>query len=512
MSYYDDRRDYRRRRDPSPEESYKRRRSQSPRRNDNTLMSFSQFADMTRDQLYRSKGRNFVLEPEELDRRYDIYKENHMKRLIETFFNEHSGQEWFRLKYHPRDRQTTIDEIKERKRHELVGFLDDLKEKKFDSVSFDYVPREGEQEHREEHEEEEMQEGTADNTLTLFIKQVPIDVKRSEILDVVKGVPGFKFLSFSDPRIDKRMSRFAWVTFEKGFDMREAYSTLEGARVGDFSLRVAYQHNNRPRNKILTHEFNTPQRLEHDLKQIKSLAVHLDQECGLDGNHHLDQYLETLTKDMEEEQKTKKTIDFYVEYLNKVHFYDYYSGLECASPEDHQRRLQTCLRHTRPPQTPPRRELGLEKVDESVLIRMDPPSEGALLVRKGGKPLDVQIEKALSLNIRKEGEGKYRCTECQKLFKGDEFVRKHIRTKHPSIIDEETEAVLFYNYFALDNNKLDLTRNPQPDRPTNRDRYGSYSNPGRRPPPPSGRRDPRQVRSYHDLDAPVGGEIQLKYD
>lgn len=54
-------------------------------------------------------------------------------------------------------------------------------------------------------------------------------------------------------------------------------------------------------------------------------------------------------------------------------------------------------------------------------------------------------------------DNKFRCSLCQKLFKGDEFVKKHIRylvlivsAKHSAIVEEEMEDVMFFNRFAFD--------------------------------------------------------------
>lgn len=92
-----------------------------------------------------------------------------------------------------------------------------------------------------------------------------------------------------------------------------------------------------------------------------------------------------------------------------------------------------------------------------------------------------------------------------------------MRTKHAFVIDDETISVLFYNNFATDPNKVESRPQQQPQRERGPER--NYDRPLQRRAPPPGyifflcrRRDPRQVRSYHDLDAPVGVEIELKYD
>ena len=43
--------------------------------------------------------------------------------------------------------------------------------------------------------------------------------------------------------------------------------------------------------------------------------------------------------------------------------------------------------------------------------------------------------------IKQEEASKYRCKECQKLFRAPEFVIKHITVKHPDMVEVKTEEV-----------------------------------------------------------------------
>jgi uncharacterized C2H2 Zn-finger protein len=51
--------------------------------------------------------------------------------------------------------------------------------------------------------------------------------------------------------------------------------------------------------------------------------------------------------------------------------------------------------------------------------------------------LDMNISK----DIVKVDEGKYRCKKCSKLFKGEEYVRKHINAKHAEDVQKMREEV-----------------------------------------------------------------------
>lgn len=51
--------------------------------------------------------------------------------------------------------------------------------------------------------------------------------------------------------------------------------------------------------------------------------------------------------------------------------------------------------------------------------------------------------------VKHEDEGKFRCKECVKLFKGAEFVKKHVPNKHPELL-QPLDTVLWFNNFVLD--------------------------------------------------------------
>ena len=44
-------------------------------------------------------------------------------------------------------------------------------------------------------------------------------------------------------------------------------------------------------------------------------------------------------------------------------------------------------------------------------------------------------------NVKRLEEEKYRCAFCSKLFRGDEFVRKHVLNKHPENVNEVKQKV-----------------------------------------------------------------------
>lgn len=131
----------------------------------------------------------------------------------------------------------------------------------------------------------------------------------------------------------------------------------------------------------------------------------------------------------------KQSLDLYIYYLNQVHYFDYYTGVQSYCPEDHVRRGNFPLRR----EYDERESMPywLENLDYTDKINYEP-------VQK----VEVQETKVLTLYVRKESEQKYRCVECQKLFRGEDFCLKHLRTKHSNLIEHVKAEVDYFNLYC----------------------------------------------------------------
>lgn len=243
----------------------------------------------------------------------------------------------------------------------------------------------------------------------------------------------------------------------------------------------------------------------------------MDKEAQIeDGVAKIDDYFKTLTvspqivMDGEDEfdvAPTKKNLDLILLYLHLVHHFDYYTGCVSYSPEDHDRHGALPVRKAYVPDNTVNPSWATRLDQRINMIFVKEPAEEDVKTY-GFRTTELQTEQQLSLYIRQEAESKFRCTECQKLFKGDSFVRKHIKTKHEPLIAHIAEEVDFFNNFCGDLGKVDVkppapTYDPRSDRAPPRRSSGIRDN---------RKTDPRSVRTYHDLDAPAGGEIVLSYD
>lgn len=147
---------------------------------------------------------------------------------------------------------------------------------------------------------------------------------------------------------------------------------------------------------------------------------------------------------------------------------------------------------------------GCSGVVEDAAANNNVPSEDAMLEDKW---------------VLKVEEERYKCKECMKLFKGADFVVKHIRGKHEDISK------------AITMDRLSLTRwlsrpplwaiapvssmsSMEEQRPKFMMRNKPVLPTPTQPPPPSGAHaDPRELQKYTDWDAPViGGDVEISYD
>jgi hypothetical protein len=89
--------------------------------------------------------------------------------------------------------------------------------------------------------------------------------------------------------------------------------------------------------------------------------------------------------------------------------------------------------------------------------------DDAEVIKLGKKKDEEEIEKFIVANTQELAKDKWLCPLSGKKFKGPEFVRKHILTKHLDKIDELKKDVIYFNTYLAD------PRRPQlPEHPTTR--------------------------------------------
>ncbi|KAI9342753.1 hypothetical protein DFJ73DRAFT_842247 [Zopfochytrium polystomum] len=493
------------------------------------MVPFRQYAEFLKSKSRSS--RQPEPDEEEMRKKYQTYKENFQSKILTSFFEEHKSSDWFREKYHPIDSKPLKDEINGRKRELFPVFLNELQQGRLDHVCFDDVAAKSSSTPAAPADPSADTEiGDADDAMLkasssvnvdeaskthlpppipvngLFLKAVPPTVKREQISELFKSYEGFSHLALSDPRPDKKFYRLGWLVFREGTNLEKAMQDLNGKQIDDFVVSLAMHTHQSIRSRIIPLEFNTEARLETDLANARRLATALDVESGIqelegkgceclearltDVVFKTDEYREEVAEDEEkgDDQKPssnvserahqisvkmmKKRLDLHIEYLRRVHWYDYYSGIEAAGPEDFNRRTWVYLRRPIPPGgVPPETNLNKyaksdfqrlsERLDTRIVLRTLVLSDswgGDDLLKLGGKDPEAELNRQLAAkHIAKVDTEKYRCKDCSKLFRGEEFVQKHIKAKHPRLAEEVAAEVEFFNSYVRDPNRVHYT-------------------------------------------------------
>ncbi|KAJ2665787.1 hypothetical protein IW148_001546 [Coemansia sp. RSA 1199] len=577
------------------------------------VVPFKYFAEWVKTQ---DGGRR--LEQDEIRERYEEYRREALQRLYTQFFSAHKDDDWFSERFEPGRRKEYMQKLCERKTENLREFMADLQ-----AGSFDNLTQTATTEQVMQHEVNRRdQSGSSrlggdeeeDSAIahTLFIRTVPPSVSRTALEDKLKDLAGYQYLAMSEPRQDKQYHRFGWVRFDDGTDMEKTLESLGDINIDQFQFHFSRHTNSSVAGMRLAPDVaSTEERMRHDLDLVRAAVKGLDErtdsetfqslavlqkkarelstaadeltlgdddsgapaEQGEDTVMGSDRPTDDASRANDDENRlsvagVRRELDLLLEYLRRVHYFCYYCGHTADNTEDFARRcakqhLRRALPEARSPQPSGNWTRNLDNRNDVIIY----PLESERLFKEGGKSMERETDNMLSEHVKQLDEGRFRCTLCAKLFKGDAFVRKHIRNKHPEVVPETlVQEISYFNNFvreaphfvqlgtggalpAMGGRDRNAGFVPQmmpgmmmPQMMPNpymmpgmvpgmmpgmmqmggqfmgpnmvmmdRGMYGPQrrSNSGRSA--PNARADPRAVRSYVDLDAPAEGETDFGF-
>lgn len=159
------------------------------------------------------------------------------------------------------------------------------------------------------------------NSMTLFLKNIPVNISRWDLLSVVKTSPGFVSLSMSEPLKTQGFSRFAWVLYDTESHCNESLELLTGRVVTpDFKLSPVKSQSVSKKELRLQPPLH-PASVELDWKLSARLISYLDREKGITENQLLVPE-EKFTSFNDEEKEMQ--LDLQLLYLRRVHAFCYY--------------------------------------------------------------------------------------------------------------------------------------------------------------------------------------------
>jgi hypothetical protein len=385
------------------------------------MLSFKQFMELQHNPMAIEEAQKY----------YDEYKNEYERKHLEIFFSEHKSDHWFMEKYDPLVSERWQQERKHNAKvsHKLFietarsGAVSGLKlsDQQVENISgppyFGFDP----------------------NSMTLFLKTIPVNISRWDLINVVKSSPGFVSLSMSEPLKSQSFCRFAWVLYDTEEHCNESLTLLTGKLVTpDFRLApVRSQSSSRKEAKMQPP--HSAESITLDWRQSARLIRVLDLEKGISENSLL--VSEDQFSEMADIQKEFQ-LDLQLLYLRRVHAYCFY----CLDEYDDERMLSAKCgpAHIRSRLDP---EGGREaNFDDRLELRLQPKPE--VKVYEQGVRLsqqDIELQRMLTdfegKQIVEEVDDKVRCNLCRKLFRGVEFVRKHIHNKHPESVEEVVKKV-----------------------------------------------------------------------
>lgn len=397
------------------------------------------------------------------------YKSSFARKVLQEYFDEAQGQQWFREKYHPVQAAERNKELQATAEHRLAAFLRLHKLGKFNvELASDNITK-------VHHIMEEVNEALNDDDVdpnapplpplppppppegthatptkmgidshefckrkqrhTVFLHFIPHTITRAQVRAVLQKVPGFRRLALSVPT-EKTNKRLGWAVFSSTSDMSEVRKELDGTMVGDERLRVSSHDTDVTRLVGVVNSMSIDQDVIGDRLLLHALIATMDKERGLFQEEPNPLLANTITNDE------------LIWYLRIVHSYDFYAAVEHHFEDDMP--IRVSIIHVARPASghdaTPRSAEWIAKTKARGETKQFTESE---LAAFGLKDEDAEVEAFILKNIVKTDDI-FLCPLSGKLFKTEEFVRKHILSKQTDKLDEVRQNAQFYNNFARD--------------------------------------------------------------
>lgn len=409
---------------------------------------------------------------------YEEYVKGHQQAYLERFYQKHSNETWFQERFGTDAKRTHSTRLSEL----------DL------STCLDYEESLG-------WKVQEMDRKSRETTFRICNENHPSFVWPESMRGAVIGIKGqekaIQYIESSKqsleelrrehqgevivgkPRQHAEFSRSVWI-----------YKDVGGGTTN-------YQPNNIIR--CISSHWNTQVRIEVDLDFARKLVKALEP----------DMEFETEGEDK------KRALDQLIIYLRQAHSTCYYCATQC---DCHEELLQVCGPvHLRETLSNPEDVIDMEWFDRKILRLID-----AFSLHLPPLSLDYFLEKYQVTGL---DPTKFGCRHCNKLFKGADYVVKHMHLKHADVVQGECSAAL-----ALLNNLLAnpgdcvlpatiLPHHPNTSYNTNKrrgslDRRGGSSKRLAMRHHDGSSEIKRPLRRYIDLDAPptTNDVIDINYD
>uniref|UniRef100_A0A0K0DKQ3 Serrate RNA effector molecule homolog n=1 Tax=Angiostrongylus cantonensis TaxID=6313 RepID=A0A0K0DKQ3_ANGCA len=346
--------------------------------------------------------------------------------------------------------------------------------------------------------------------------------------------PGFLRVALSDPHPERNFSRRAWATYKRDVNIKEICWTLNQTKLNDSTeLSVILNRDLTRRIRGISGVTCHQAVAQNDIRQAAKLVALMDKRLGLfcegEPKEERDKDIFTgvdlvatsrnpLLKQVVHfilnihtilgisrgsasakvplvcDESLLHALDLLILYLRMVHSIDFYGHIEYPNEDAMPNRCGMLhVRGVLPSQfgtsddgtklvsTKFNTEFvnGFNQRLESGLMQTSfvTPDEMEKMGRKDG---DKEVEAFIQANTVELSQDKWLCPLSGKKFKGPDFIRKHLTSKHEEKLREVREEAVFYNNYLADPNRpvnVEVKATPAPAREDDRrdDRYSKSS-------------------------------------
>lgn len=358
---------------------------------------------------------------EQIAQAFAVYREDMLSQETNDckLFNQHFKEEWLEEKYKP---SVLVDRLK--------GHVQSCHEKReqFKSTWTDSEALE----HSESSVDESVEEYT-DNALMLRgISQL---VPRSTVESVFSGAEGLSGILLSDPSARNGFKRAALVVFKTKTQCIQFHSTHPSIQISGVSFDLF------PNTRSFRKRNTTPslaasdERILHDLEQAIRVADRFDDQKHFEIAFSVSPMVQDVSSPVQK-------LDMVIAYLRAVHLFCYYCAAEFKSQEELESKCS--VKHLRGEVDGMRDIKWASQLDQSI----DNVLRNLNMFVTREELHEYLLEDLFYGKIHSLSAEKTRCGECQKLFRAEEFVRKHFMNKHPTVVKSHLQVSEKFYYFV----------------------------------------------------------------
>ncbi len=295
-----------------------------------------------------------ILQTDLLENAYKDYQAKYEQKRFHSFYVEHQNDEWFKEKYDPdlsakwkTERNAQCQKLATKFFEQNIRNLklelreSDENNKNIKVLTYGYSKEKSEFEEKERdvslltiksHNNVPLEVsgppyyGFDPDKMTLFLHQIPRNVSRFQILEIVKKLPGFISMSLSEPIKNQNYYRYCWVTFDSEENSELAFETLNDYRISNEYKILPIKSKSTTIKRIRITPAYFEERIIEDLELSRNFIFMHDKDKNIENNPIVNQ-----------SGDHREQLDLQILYLRRVHGFCFY----CLEEHEDERALAT---------------------------------------------------------------------------------------------------------------------------------------------------------------------------